>query len=106
MDTAADEFFKKFLDAGLRTGICIRPSKIISNLKGGWQHQQTEDHVGDLADKIAYAKKRWGCSIFYMDTNVTWPINKDTADRSKGMWQGNATILPASDLRTLLPSIS
>ena len=101
MDANADEFFKKFLDAGLKTGVCIRPSKIVSDLKGGWQHQQVEDHVSDLADKIAYAKKRWGCTLFYMDTNFKWKMNLDPADRSKGMWQGDYQVLPAADLREL-----
>jgi hypothetical protein len=36
-----------------------------------------EDHVAEMADKIAYAKRRWGCTSFYMDTNVKW---------EKGMW--------------------
>lgn len=98
MDAVADEFFKKILDAGLRTGVCIRPSKIISNGKGGWKHTQVQDHVAEMADKIAYAKKRWGCTIFYMDTNVKWPMKDDP---SGGMWQGNATILPSGDLREL-----
>jgi hypothetical protein len=98
MDAVADEFFKKFLDAGLRTGVCIRPSKIISNGTGGWKHTQVADHVAEMADKIAYAKKRWGCTIIYMDTNVKWPMKDDP---SGGMWQGNATVLPSGDLRAL-----
>jgi hypothetical protein len=101
MDAVADAFFKRFLDAGLRTGVCIRPSRVIPNLKGGWKHQQVEDHVSDLADKIAYAKRRWGCTIFYMDTNVKWPMNPDPADITHGMWQGEAKVLPSSDLREL-----
>ena len=98
MDAVADEFFKRFLAAGLRTGVCIRPSRIISDGKGGWKHQQAEDHVAEMANKIAYAKRRWGCTIFYMDTNVKWPMKDDP---SKGMWQGNATIIPSADMREL-----
>lgn len=98
MDAYADEFFKKFRDAGLKVGVCIRPSRIIPNPKGGWMHQQAEDHVAELADKIAYAKKRWGCTIFYMDTNVKWPMNTDA---TKGMWQGDAELLTAKDLYEL-----
>jgi hypothetical protein len=98
MDAVADAFFKKFLDAGLRTGVCIRPSKVISDGKGGWKHTQVEDHVAEMTDKIAYAKRRWGCTIIYMDTNVKWPMKDDP---SKGMWQGNAAVLPSADLREL-----
>ena len=89
MDACADEFFRKFRDAGLKTGICIRPSRIVSNGSGGWKHIQVADHVGEMADKIAYARKRWGCAIIYMDTNVKWDI---------GMWQGDSHVLPAKDL--------
>jgi hypothetical protein len=98
MDACADEFFKKFAEAGLKTGVCIRPSRIISNGNGGWKHMQVDDHVAELADKIAYGKKRWGCTIFYMDTNVKWPMGTDA---TRGMWQGNASRLSVSDMREL-----
>ena len=100
MDAVADEFFQRFRKAGLKTGVCIRPSKVISDGKGGWMHQQVEDHVGDMSDKIAYAKKRWGCTIFYMDTNVKWPMH-GPEDATRGMWQGEAHLLSSSDLREL-----
>jgi len=95
MDAVADEFFKKFLDAGLRTGVCIRPSRVIPDSAGGWQHTQVEDPVSEMAAKIAYARKRWGCTLIYMDTNVRWPPRDDP---THGMWQGDATILPAADI--------
>ncbi len=94
MDAVADEFFGKFREAGLRTGVCIRPSRVYFDPeKKKWRHNtgstwgsgveaEYEDirpeKVPDwlfypvarrLADKIAYAKKRWGASIFYIDTN-------------------------------------
>jgi HEAT repeat protein len=92
MDAVIDEFFQKFRAAGLKVGVCIRPSRIVPDGKGGWAHVQVEDHVAELADKIAYAKRRWGCTIFYMDTNFTW---------EKGMWQGKGRLLPSADLRKL-----
>ena len=101
MDEMADEYFKKFRDAGLKTGICIRPSRVIPNPQGGWKHQQVDDHVAEMADKIAYAKRRWGCTIFYMDTNVKWPMRKAEEDQTRGMWQGNARLIPADDIREL-----
>ena len=97
----ASSVAKMFRDAGLKVGVCIRPSKIfewpkdkpIPNYAGRLFHTQVEDHVGEMADKIAYAKKRWGCTIFYMDTNVKWALT-DPSDLSRGMWQGDAHVLP------------
>lgn len=72
MDRFADAFFKKFRDAGLRTGITIRPTEVVPNPKkpGAFTHVEVSDPVDLLIKKIAYAKKRWGCSIFYFDSNV------------------------------------
>jgi HEAT repeat protein len=92
MDAAANEFFAKFRAAGLRVGVCIRPSRVVSDGKGGWDHIQVEDHVAELSDKIAYAKKRWGCTLFYLDTNVRW---------ESGMWQGRSWLLPTADMYKL-----
>jgi HEAT repeat protein len=72
MDRFADEFFKKFRDAGLRTGITIRPTEVVPDPKrpGKWTHIEVKDPVKLMDDKITYAKKRWGCTIFYLDSNV------------------------------------
>ena len=71
MEPLADAFFKKFTDAGLRTGICIRPQMPVRRIygEGAWQMQQ-DDPAYVLGDKIATAKKRWNCTIFYVDSNV------------------------------------
>jgi hypothetical protein len=100
MDEVADVFFKKFKDAGLRTGVTIRPSQIyIHETKKKWDHgtgshgpqrnplNENYDDIWPktggkampwfevfpvaerLCRKIEYAKKRWGCTIFYIDTN-------------------------------------
>ncbi|MFW6107066.1 MAG: hypothetical protein ACOC8A_00095 [bacterium] len=98
MDKVADRFFQKFLDAGLRTGVCIRPTQVYQKKDGTWHHG-TGSHGPErnplkkdwseiwppglpwwrfypvaprMIDKIAYAKKRWGCTIFYVDTNGTF----------------------------------
>ncbi len=95
MDACADAYFRKFLDAGLRTGVCIRPSRMVpdpARREGPWKHVQVDDPAGEMADKIAYAKKRWGCTIFYMDTNVVW---------EKGMWQGQSWLIHTRDMRGL-----
>lgn len=89
------EFFRKFLDAGLRTGCCIRPTQVYLDEKKGWSHG-TGSHgpernpLGDdfsavwpkglpwwrfypvverMCRKIEYARRHWGCTIFYVDTN-------------------------------------
>ncbi|MEX2607193.1 MAG: HEAT repeat domain-containing protein [Kiritimatiellia bacterium] len=101
MDAVADEFFQKFIDAGFKTGVTIRPSKIVTRPSTGKPaHQQVDDPIADMSDKIAYAKKRWGATIFYMDTNVTWPIDTRPLeeDLTRGMWQGNASLISSADM--------
>lgn len=72
MDRFADAFFKKFRDAGFRTGITIRPTEIFErpDKPGVWRHREVKDPVQLMSDKIQYAKDRWGCTIFYLDSNV------------------------------------
>ncbi len=98
MDKHADAFFQKFRDAGLKTGVCIRPSLVFySERRQRWTHgpgyydpkheklpgvdgvsaaaiaaQRFYPLAERLAAKIAYAKKRWGCTIFYIHDNGYW----------------------------------
>lgn len=99
MDRLADQFFKKFSDAGLRVGVTIRPSAVFySKRRQRWsqkaghfmpEHETFgEDLRGDkpsgypneciypvaerMSKKIQYAKERWGCSIFYIPDNGIW----------------------------------
>ena len=70
MDAVADEFFKKFIDAGLRAGITIRPHRPVRPAYAeGVQQEQLAYPGWTLEQKIAYAKKRWGCTLFYVDSN-------------------------------------
>jgi len=93
IDGFIDEYFQKFRDAGLKTGVCIRPTQVYYNQeKKAWAHGTGSDMPGRneqfqdlrpkdlpayqffpiverMSDKIAYAQKRWGCTIFYIDTN-------------------------------------
>ena len=73
MDRFADEFFKRFRDAGFRTGLTIRPTEVVPDPAKPHRvtHRDVKDPVQLMIDKISYAKKRWGCSIFYLDSNVT-----------------------------------
>jgi hypothetical protein len=67
-----DEYFEKFRAAGLRTGICIRPQQI-AMIDGKPVHQDTDDdHATEvLRERIGYAKRRWGCTLFYVDSTTT-----------------------------------
>jgi hypothetical protein len=94
MDAMADAFFARFRDAGLRTGVCIRPSLLhYSKRRQRWTHnsgvhdpahETSPSPPGEsgarrayplaerMAAKIAYAKKRWGCTLFYIQDNGYW----------------------------------
>jgi hypothetical protein len=71
MDEIADEYIERFHRAGLRTGLLIRPQafKLSDDKKTGTQ-DATADPAQLLIDKIAYAKKRWGVSLIYIDSNI------------------------------------
>jgi hypothetical protein len=73
MDLFADDFFRKFASQGLRTGICVRPQEIVFRPDGSFYQREflfnTEAIFASLDQKIRYAKKRWNCSLFYVDSN-------------------------------------
>jgi hypothetical protein len=79
MDPIADEFFKKYTDAGLRCGVTIRPTHVVRTTGGKfeYEHINVEDIVAELAGKIDYAHKRWGCTLFYIDSTMRWDISAD-----------------------------
>jgi hypothetical protein len=64
MDAVADELFARFRAAGLRTGTHVRPWRL--ELGAGAPHFVFDGAQGEaeLADRIAYARQRWGCSLF------------------------------------------
>jgi hypothetical protein len=70
--SAIDEYFEKFRAAGLKVGVCIRPQEI-KMVDGKPIHQAAEDEhaVQILRERIAYAKQRWGCTLFYVDSTAT-----------------------------------
>jgi hypothetical protein len=86
MERFADAFMAKFRDAGFKTGLTIRPTEFFDATEYGqpgqpaaqlppgtprnWRHREVKDPVALMSDKIAYAKKRWGTTIFYLDSNV------------------------------------
>ncbi len=68
MSGVADEYFKKFRDAGLRVGVCIRPQQFAVSGSSAVQNE-VNDPAALLIDKITYAKNRWGATLFYIDSN-------------------------------------
>lgn len=71
MDSVADAYFRKFRDAGLRTGICVRPQLLKHTPEKTEQTEVTDPAqiINTLFDKIVYAYRRWGCTLFYVDSN-------------------------------------
>jgi hypothetical protein len=69
---AIDEYFARFRAAGLKVGICIRPQQIVM-VDGKPMQQAADDKHAEqiLKEKIAYAKRRWGCTFFYVDSTAT-----------------------------------
>jgi len=95
-DAVADALFKTVTDAGLLAGVCIRPTQIVyKKKKDTVGHAFTpvlEAHdeqpvVEQLAKKIKYARDRWGCRIFYVDTNFVWRPREPDGAWAAGMIQ-------------------
>jgi hypothetical protein len=118
MDAAADDFFRTLRKGGLRPGICIRPtihfardaeknvvswdkmtelwarnwvSEIPALYKDLYGEAEAKSALDRLDAKIKYAKERWGCTLFYVDTNHFWRPR----DRSKEGWDWQSRMLPA-----------
>jgi len=97
LDKAIDDYFKIVRDAGLKTGVTLRHGHVVwrgnkwTQNPGNFnpRNNATLDDFMDLINahphepwwrvypvarrmsaKIAYAKKRWGCTIFYIDTSL------------------------------------
>lgn len=71
IDGITDAFFKKFRDAGLKVGVCLRPQdfRLAADGKSA-QQVSVDDPTALLMDKVRYAHDRWGATIFYVDSNV------------------------------------
>ena len=78
--SAIDEYFEKFRAAGLKVGVCIRPQQI-AMVGGQPVHQAAVDENAAqiLRERLAYAKQRWGCTLFYVDStaNANGALNPD-----------------------------
>ncbi len=72
-----DILFKIQSDAGLKTGVCLRPQHLVygTDVNGVQTLQQVDigNNAGIIAElkrKIAYAVSHWGASLFYTDSTV------------------------------------
>jgi hypothetical protein len=65
-----DAYFRKFRDAGLRTGVCLRPQelKFTPNNDPYQAATSAEEAYQDMKEDLEYAKQRWGCTLFYIDS--------------------------------------
>ena len=69
MDALADEYFRVFREAGFKVGICVRPQQLEFGADGRPRQKNVADEAATLNQKIAYARKRWGATLFYVDSN-------------------------------------
>lgn len=91
MHTVVDEYFSKFRKNGFKTGLCIRPDSIVFAAGGKRiKHVVVKDPVATMARKIRYARERWGCTLFYIDSNVDAAFQLMEA----GIFQRLAAIYP------------
>lgn len=70
--------------------------------KGRWQHVDVKDPTAEMSDKIAYAKKRWGCRLFYMDSNIRWRDDPFVIPGAQGY---SATVEPLEKLSADHPDV-
>jgi hypothetical protein len=68
-DAAADDFFRRFRDAGLRVGVTVRPQELLLDTAGNARQRDIADYDRILLEKIDYARVRWGATLFYIDSN-------------------------------------
>jgi hypothetical protein len=71
MNQAANDFFQRFADHHLKTGVCIRCNEIVyrQNRPGLGQKLYTDDGalLAGLDRKMTYAHDRWRCTLSYFD---------------------------------------
>jgi len=72
MEPLADAYFARFRRASLKVGVCIRPQILVKAAdSGASQHDQADmkQVTQTLIEKALYANTRWGCTLFYVDSN-------------------------------------
>jgi hypothetical protein len=75
MAPVADEFFRRFRDAGLRVGMTVRPQQLVIDRPGQVRQTAVRESGDLLLKKIDYGRQRWGATLFYIDSNSRfhWP---------------------------------
>ena len=68
MEPIVDEFFARFRRAGLRVGVTVRPQRLVVGAAGARQ-EPAADPAAELIEKIDYARRRWGATLFHVDSN-------------------------------------
>ena len=76
-----DAYFKIIANAGLRSGVCLRP-QVFTRGANGTASQVTlvanADIIRNVENKALYANSRWGTTLFYVDSTVD--VNGGTLD--------------------------
>jgi hypothetical protein len=73
MNAVADEFLRRFTNQRLRVGLCIRCNEIVFQSDGSFYQREYADDdaaLDGLDKKISYARGRWRCTLFYIDSNA------------------------------------
>ena len=68
-----DAYFKTMSDAGLKTGVCLRPQAFALGVNGSASQTFLTGNpaiIANLENKAKYANTRWGTTIFYVDSTV------------------------------------
>lgn len=76
MEPVADDLFAKFSRVHLRTGVCLRADAVTFRANGSFYQKPFTDREAlrkSLDDRIAYARSRWGCTLFYIDSYAGSP---------------------------------
>jgi hypothetical protein len=71
MDSVADRLFSSFRQAGFRVGVCLRADAINFRPNGSFYQKMfmdREELLRSLDERVTYAKSRWGCTLFYIDS--------------------------------------
>jgi hypothetical protein len=94
-----DEYFRKFRDAGLRVGVCIRPQQITMTGRRPGQGAAENAHAAEiLKAKMQYAQ-RWGCTLFYVDSTIkqNWePLDAEVFREVAQAWP-DVLIMPENE---------
>ena len=81
MTDVADLYFQRFRDAGFRVGVTIRPQQLdVTTVDVNMATQrEVSDPAALIIEKIRYARRRWGASLFYIDSNANGYIPMNPA---------------------------